>query len=102
MAAALGRRDTVTVRGRLSVSRRLLLHTNLFDVIASLGAGLYVHHIELASFPLCRLNRHLPVTVPGRDGERWGEGEGREERCGEVVWRGDTNDKREKNKIKSK
>lgn len=72
----------MTVRGRLSVSRRLLLDTNLFDVIASLGAGLYVHHIELTSFPLCRLNRNLPVTVPGRDGERWGEGEGREERCG--------------------
>lgn len=46
--------------------------TNLFDVIASLGAGLYVHHIELASFPLCRLYRHLPATVPGQGGERWG------------------------------
>lgn len=68
----------MTVRGRLSVSRRLLLHTNLFDVIASLGAGLYVHHIELASFPLCRLNRHLPVNGPGEGrremGRRGGEG----------------------------
>lgn len=42
------------------------MDTNLFDVIASLGTGLYVHHIELASFPLCRLNRNLPATVPGR------------------------------------
>lgn len=45
-----------------------MLDTNLFDVIASLGTGLYVHHIELTSFPLCRLNRNLPATVPGRDG----------------------------------
>lgn len=48
--------------------------TNLFDVIASLGAGLYVHHIELASFPLCRLYRDLPATVPG--GGWWGGGGG--------------------------
>lgn len=50
--------------------------TNLFDVIASLGAGLYVHHIELASFPLCRLYRDLPATVPGEGGERWWEEKG--------------------------
>lgn len=56
--------------GRLSGSHRLSLDTNLFDVITSLGTGLYVHHIELTSFPLCRLDRNLPVTVPGRDGER--------------------------------
>lgn len=75
--------------GRLSVSHRLSLDTNLFDVITSLGTGLYVHHIELTSFPLCRLNRNLPVTVPGRDGEREGgreEGKGGEMR--EVVLRG--------------
>lgn len=48
--------------------------TNLFDVIASLGAGLYVHHIELASFPLCRLYRDLPATVPGGEGVRLGGG----------------------------
>lgn len=52
----------------LSVLQRLLPDTNLFDVIASLGTGLYVHHIELSSFPLCRLNRNLPATVPGRGG----------------------------------
>lgn len=59
-----------------SVSRRLLLDTNLFDVIASLGAGLYVHHIELSSFPLCRLNRNLPATVPGREGRGGRRGRG--------------------------
>lgn len=48
--------------------------TNLFDVIASLGAGLYVHHIELASFPLCRLYRDLPATGPGWVGGRGGGG----------------------------
>lgn len=86
----------------MSVPHRLLLDTNLFDVIASLGAGLYVHHIELTSFPLCRLNRNLSVTVPGRDGERWGEGEkGRGGRRGGEVLRGDTNNKRKK-KTKSK
>lgn len=52
----------------MSVLHRLLLDTNLFDVIASLGTGLYVHHIEFTSFPLCRLNRNLPATAPGRDG----------------------------------
>lgn len=53
---------------------RLLQCTNLFDVIASLGAGLYVHHIELASFPLRSLYRDLPATVPGGGGERRGGG----------------------------
>lgn len=53
----------------MSVLHLLLLDTNLFDVIASLGTGLYVHHIELTSFPLCRLNRNLPAVVPGREGE---------------------------------
>lgn len=43
----------------------LLLDTNLFDVIASLGTGLYVHHIELTSFPLCCLDRNLPAMIPG-------------------------------------
>lgn len=52
---------------------RLLRCTNLFDVIASLGAGLYVHHIELASFPLRSLYRDLPATVPG-GGRGGGEG----------------------------
>lgn len=46
-----------------------MLDTNLFDVIASLGTGFYVHHIEFTSFPLCRLNRNLPAMVPGREGE---------------------------------
>lgn len=55
----------------------LLLDTNLFDVITSLGTGLYVHHIEFTSFPLCSLYRNLPAMVPG------GEGKGREgEECG--------------------
>lgn len=55
---------------RLSrIIRRPLQYTNLFDVIASLGAGLYVHHIEFASFPLCRLYRDLPATDPGEGGE---------------------------------
>lgn len=54
--------------------RRPFQCTNLFDVIASLGAGLYVHHIELASFPLCRLHRDLPATVPGREGRGGGGG----------------------------
>lgn len=60
--------------------------TNLFDVIASLGAGLYVHHIELASFPLCRLYRDLPATVPG--GGWWGGGGG---------WGGDVEGKHKNN-----
>lgn len=55
---------------RLSrIIRRPLQYTNLFDVIASLGAGLYVHHIEFASFPLCRLYRDLPATDPGEGGK---------------------------------
>lgn len=47
-----------------------MLDTNLFDVITSLGTGLYVHHIEFTSFPLCRLNRDLPAIGPGGEGER--------------------------------
>lgn len=58
-------------------------YTNLFDVIASLGTGLYVHHIELTSFPLCRLNRNLPATVPRKEG---GGGGG----SGEMVLGGNT------------
>lgn len=61
-----------TGRPRSSITCRPFQCTNLFDVIASLGAGLYVHHIELASFPLGRLYRDLPATVPGEGGERWG------------------------------
>lgn len=56
----------------MSVLQLLLLDTNLFDVIASLGTGLYVHHIEFTSFPLCGLNRNLPAVVPGREGGRSG------------------------------
>lgn len=66
-ACQLAQADLPELKDYLSVLHQLLQDTNLFDVIASLGTRLYVHHIELTSFPLCRLNRNLPATVPGRE-----------------------------------
>lgn len=100
----------MTIRTTVSITTALL-DTNLFDVIASLGTGLYVHHIELTSFPLCRLNRNLPAMVPGREGGEWCEvwcwGKHKQNKKIKMTWReqsrkGDTEVKeKERNMIKT-